>query len=306
MSNFSSPSDGSILQMALPVSSLEHVIGNNGTSAAGVASDASDAYTHAYASPRSISSRVYLISIEGNIGSGKSTFLRVLKSVEHPANIIFLPEPVHVWETICDPTTGENIISKFYADQKTYAFSFQIMAYISRLAELRKTIRGALDNPTLEGKPIIIIMERCLLTDRHVFAKMLYEQGAIEPINYQIYLKWFDEFASELPISTVFYVRAKPEISHERIMRRARDGEGGIPLEYLSSCHDNHDEWLFKKFDGKLYVLHGDLERRETADDYKPWVDLLLGCVYQTMEHNLTKMEEDGRGREREHETAHS
>lgn len=224
-------------------------------------------------------SRVYLISIEGNIGSGKSTLLKVLKSQLAQPNVIFLPEPVHIWETICDPATGENIIAKFYADQPRYAFSFQIMAYISRLAEMRRTIRAALDNPALDGLPIVIIMERCLLTDRHVFAKMLAEQGAIEPINYAIYLKWFDEFAMEVPIKCILYVETKPEICLHRIQRRARGGEGGIPLEYLRECHQKHDDWISSERSIAIVYLDGNAERNEDEEGYDDWIKLAKSII---------------------------
>ena len=37
----------------------------------------------------------------------------------------------------------------------------------------------------------IFITERSLLTDKYVFAKMLFDQHKIEDVNYQIYLKMF-------------------------------------------------------------------------------------------------------------------
>ena len=83
-----------------------------------------------------------VISIEGNIGSGKSTLLSHLKqslSAENVPQIIFLQEPVDEWENIKDEQ-GNTMIQKFYGDQTKYSFSFQMMAYISRLALLKKSI----------------------------------------------------------------------------------------------------------------------------------------------------------------------
>ena len=71
-----------------------------------------------------------IITIEGNIGSGKSTLLAHLKEkYENNTNIIFLREPVDEWECIKDKE-GVTMLEKFYSDQKTYSFSFQMMAYI--------------------------------------------------------------------------------------------------------------------------------------------------------------------------------
>ena len=83
-----------------------------------------------------------IISIEGNIGSGKSTLLENLKQeFKHNKNIIFLREPVDEWESIRD-SKGTSMIEKFYADQDKYSFSFQMMAYISRLALLKKAVEN--------------------------------------------------------------------------------------------------------------------------------------------------------------------
>jgi deoxyadenosine/deoxycytidine kinase len=122
---------------------------------------------------------VQIISIEGNIGSGKSTLLAHLK--ETCPNVVFVKEPVDEWEKIRDEN-GVSMLEKFYADQTKYSFSFQMMAYISRLKILRDTIRNNGD------RPLTIITERSLNTDKMVFAKMLYDQGKIEDVKYQIYL----------------------------------------------------------------------------------------------------------------------
>ena len=114
-------------------------------------------------------------SIEGNIGSGKSTLIEILKNQK---NILFLPEPVDSWNEIKD-TSGVTILEKYYQDQKRYAFPFQMMAYITRI-NLIKNMNFPPDS--------IVISERSIYTDREIFAKMLYESGDIGEIEYQIYL----------------------------------------------------------------------------------------------------------------------
>ena len=126
-----------------------------------------------------------IISIEENIGSGKSIFLQYLK--EHLASdkICFLDEPVDDWLSIVD-TNDKNILESYNDDQNKYAFPFQMLAYISRLSLLKKTLQ----NNTYD----YIITERSLFADRNVFCKMLYDDNLIEKIEYTLYNKWFDEF----------------------------------------------------------------------------------------------------------------
>ena len=86
----------------------------------------------------------YIFSIEGNIGSGKSTIINNLKKTLYNLNhrkVIYLPEPVDVWESIKD-SSGKNIIECYYENQQENAFSFQMMAYISRIHQLRTAIKN--------------------------------------------------------------------------------------------------------------------------------------------------------------------
>lgn len=68
----------------------------------------------------------------GNIGSGKTTLLthvrEILQSKNLNQKIIFLKEPVDVWETIKDEE-GKTMLEKFYADQEKYSFAFQMMVF---------------------------------------------------------------------------------------------------------------------------------------------------------------------------------
>ena len=65
-----------------------------------------------------------IISIEGNIGSGKSTLVEELrKKFGNNEKVCFLQEPVDIWNTIKDKD-GNTMIAKFYADTKKYSFAF--------------------------------------------------------------------------------------------------------------------------------------------------------------------------------------
>ena len=175
-----------------------------------------------------------IISIEGNIGSGKSTLVEHLKNrFGNNPKICFLDEPIAVWNTITD-RDGNTMIEKYYDNQYKYAFSFQMMAYISRLSILKKALKENYD---------VIITERSIYTDCEVFAKMLYDNKKIEDVEYAIYMKWFHEFLEELPPIKVVYLRTDPEIAFVRVNLRGRKGEN-IELSYLKECHKYHEKWL--------------------------------------------------------------
>ena len=214
------------------------------------------------------------ISIEGNIGSGKSTLLANLREhYKNNDNVIFLKEPVDEWAKIKD-INGTTILEKFYADQEKYSFSFQMMAYVSRIKVLRDTLKEK--NIGQEKKHYIIITERSLYTDKMVFAKMLYDSGKIEDVNYQIYLNWFDTFSGEFPVHKVIYVKAAPEKCYERIAKRSREGEENIPLEYLTACSLYHDNMLDKTNNtcvcDEQLILDGNIDIYENKTQVDEWI----------------------------------
>tara|TARA_A100001015_G_C14783954_1_gene630282 strand:- start:129 stop:620 length:492 start_codon:yes stop_codon:yes gene_type:complete len=109
-----------------------------------------------------------------------------------------------------------------------------MMAYISRLASLRQAVREGYD---------IIFTERCVYTDRNVFAKMLYDDGKIREIDYQIYNMWFDEFITDFNEFKYIYIKTDYNVADARVKKRARKGEE-IPIAYLKKCHEYHEQWL--------------------------------------------------------------
>lgn len=218
------------------------------------------------------SNKCTIISIEGNIGSGKSTLLANLRAAFFNFQIVFVDEPVDVWEEIKD-AHGTTMLEKFYADQQKYAFSFQIMAYISRLSLLKAAIRN---NPGA-----IIITERSLHTDKMVFAKMLFDSGLIEDVNYQIYLKWFDEFSVDCPLHKIIYVKATPEICISRIEKRSRTGESTIPLNYLKDCHEYHEQMITHLCDlnRPLLLLDGNTDVFKNASTIPDWISQITTFI---------------------------
>lgn len=176
--------------------------------------------------------KAIVVSIEGNIGSGKSTIIDFLKENSEDKSYIFLPEPINEWDEITD-RDGNTILKEFYKNQSKYSFSFQMMAYISRLDLLRKTIN---DNPEK-----VIITERSLYTDKYVFAQMLFDKGKMNEIEFKIYNKWFKSFLDLAPLHKVIYLRTDPKVSFSRILKRNRNGEDEIPYDYIENCHKYHE-----------------------------------------------------------------
>jgi len=194
-----------------------------------------------------------VISIEGNIGSGKTTLFDALRARPALRDVIFVEEPVGLWEKIRDDATGDSLLQRFYADPERYAFAFQTMAFFSRLALLAAAPVGS-----------TVVTERSLLTDRDVFAKMLHDSGKIDSLCYKIYLHNSASFIEGRPGETtapskLIYVKTHPTICHERIGRRQRHGESDIDIGYLRQCDEYH-EAMVRNAPSEIMELDGNLD----------------------------------------------
>jgi deoxyadenosine/deoxycytidine kinase len=201
-----------------------------------------------------------ILSLDGNIGSGKSSVMRYLEknfanycaSKDNNCKICFLQEPVSIWESICDEN-GKSIITHFYENNERYSFAFQVMAYTSRMSLLKEALKENYD---------VIITERSIYTDKFVFAKSLYDAKKMNNIEYIIYMKMFNEFQTIFQDLKIVYIRTCPEICDLRVKQRGRLGET-ISIQYLKDCHHYHDVWLNNQEaieQGLVLVINGNEE----------------------------------------------
>ena len=178
-----------------------------------------------------------VLSLEGNIGAGKSTILNALeRQLGKDSGWLFLKEPVHIWETIKDKD-GKSILCKFYENPSKYAFSFQVMAFITRYQELKRLLK---ENPDCKG----IICERSLEADKNIFAKMLHEDGVMDSMHYSIYDRYFQEYEGNYQLTGIVHIDATPETCFTRVKHRSRNGENNISFDYLQKCHNYHEKWI--------------------------------------------------------------
>jgi deoxyadenosine/deoxycytidine kinase len=224
--------------------------------------------------------KIQVISVEGNIGCGKSTFMKKLRkdlpSTINGKTVVFADEPVEEWKTITNKD-GTPMLSLYYSDSKKYSFQFQMMAYITRLNALLECVNK-------HGKDIIIVTERCLKSDRDIFAKMLYDDGLIEEQAYQIYTKWFDSFKAQFGNEKRVYIKSDPSICAQRVKKRNRDGEEGIPLSYLSKVNDYHELMIKDLPEGEVINLDGNIEissEDSDQDEREGWVDSVVDFISQ-------------------------
>jgi deoxyadenosine/deoxycytidine kinase len=222
-----------------------------------------------------------LITIEGDIGAGKSTLIDKLRTA-HP-DWHFIDEPVSTWVQL-QTAEGKNLLELFYDDKTRYSYTFQNCALLSRALNIKTTIddwqKRCRLNPEEETKNVFIT-ERCIETDYNVFAKMLHDDGHLNLMEWDLYKMWYSFVKDQsYALSGIVYVNTPPEICQSRIHIRGRKGEDSIPLEYLQNLEKYQNEWLYG--DDMLtrimtYKNYG--KEQNTAEDVEVFVDSLSSMV---------------------------
>jgi len=185
------------------------------------------------------------IFIDGNIASGKSTLLNLIKPYFENKNEI-VQKPINEWLEIKN-IINQNILELFYRYPNKYSFSFQILTMITRL----ETINN--QNQILERSP------EC---DKNVFVKNCYNQGFINDVEYDIYQRFYN-FVNKKRNNKYIYLKTSPRTCLKRVLKRDRNEEVyKVNLDYLTEIEYLHDEF-FKNTEHLVLDGNEDFENNE-------------------------------------------
>lgn len=192
------------------------------------------------------------VLVEGNIGSGKSTFLKFFAEDD---DICVITEPIYKWQNL----RGLNILEQMYKDPNKWAFPFQSYVTLTMLqAHLIETNRH------------IKIMERSLLSARNVFIKALNKNGVLTTGMYFVLEEWFEfiEANINIQVDLIIYLRCSPKTSFERLKKRGRSEEESIDFTYVKQIHDLHEQWLTGKNSSlPVLIVDGELQQEQILQE---------------------------------------
>ncbi len=180
--------------------------------------------------------------LEGNMGAGKTTFLRLLAA--HMPAIQTVEEPINSWQST---VYGKSVLTNFYENPKRWAYTFELLTMICRVEEhLKMQI----------NENQIKIGERSIYSGYYCFAHNSYAQHFMTDLEWQMYQEWFSLLIPNkcLPPKGFIYLRVSPEIAYERIKKRNRHAEKTLSFAYLKQIHRRHESFLIKN-DNILPIL---------------------------------------------------
>lgn len=189
------------------------------------------------------SGRPFTISVEGNVGSGKSTVLNFFK--QYP-DISVYPEPVSTWTNL----NGTNYLDLVYKNQTRWGMTFESLV-MQTMLEIQ--LRDCRNYTTLQdlattkpNTPPVKMMERSLLATRHIFVRNLNNTIAME--EFKVLEAWLDRLNRMQQIDTgvdvIIYLRTDPSVTIKRVAKRHRHEEMDVPLKYYQGLNQLYEDWL--------------------------------------------------------------
>jgi len=203
------------------------------------------------------------ITIEGNIGAGKTTLSHLL-SKHFNARLIL--------EEFAD----NPFLPKFYESPKQYAFPVELFFMAERYKQLKDLLqtRDMFQNVTI----IDYLFTKCLL-----FAKI-----NLEDEEFRLYQKLFEIINPQIMQPEILiYLHAPVSKLQENIRKRNRDYEQGISNEYLFTLQETYTQYIKQHNIKTLFVDSSNADFLGNEEHLKTIINA-LDKDYDEGQHYLT------------------
>jgi deoxyadenosine/deoxycytidine kinase len=208
------------------------------------------------------------ISLEGNIASGKSTFLSRLNEriLAKGLNIKMYMEPIAIWTNF----NGVNVLEKMYKEPKQYSYLFQTMASTTKIDQLYPAIKMGQN----------FIAERSIMSQRNLFIPSLFENGAITELELEMLRAQMQSAHKHLNMEPdlFIYLKVTPQEALRRTKIRSRHEESEESLQYLEQLDFKLNLWMEEESEKTIVVDNN--KYIEYDDDYDHILNLILGKLY--------------------------
>ena len=242
--------------------------------------------------------KIYIISVQGNIGGGKTTYMKEFRKafednrISELYKVIFVNEPVGEWmkpykisediiiaakdgniiipeDIIIVAEDGEIIVPEdqelsnpftdFNEDKQNMAFKFQILAFSTRIREQLEILHKILKED--DDRDIIMVTERSMKSDRDVFVKANVESGNFSIKDTYIYDMFYNLTVTEFNQKEILMINIETDVNicSERIKIRERSSEDLIARDYLALL-EKYGSLMIENFDGEVISINNNGE----------------------------------------------
>ena len=203
------------------------------------------------------------IVVEGNIGSGKTSLVKMLTK-ELSAHSIY------------EEFSDNPFLPKFYAEPEKHAFPLEL----SFLAERYHQLKKELNTRDLFHKNII--------SDYYFIKSLIFAEITLSEDEFFLYKKLFHIIHQKLPQPDILiYLYSDVERLQKNISKRGRDYESQITDDYLNKIHKGYFNFLNQQNNFPIIILN--LTNMDFVEHKEDFMKILvsLGKTYEKGLHRI-------------------
>jgi deoxyadenosine/deoxycytidine kinase len=179
-----------------------------------------------------------VVVVEAIIAAGKVTYITMIRDhlVSLGKKVVVVPEPVDKWEK-------SELLLRFYADPRRWAYHFQTKAFHDRVVVNQQAYETHGDDVDY------YLLERSPLSDK-MFMNVLHERNDVDDLEMKDYGEWWSMWNRMMPYKPTHFIFLNPSIKvcMIRLSERGRPGEDGVTFEYQLSLQKQHELFFAKGF----------------------------------------------------------
>lgn len=199
-----------------------------------------------------------LISIEGSVGSGKTTVIDRLRSAPELDGAIFIEEPLG---------RQLELLERYYHNPH----------YEASLLQTSMLLRRGNVHFLAMRETGLYIVERTIETDKNIFMQANYNMGHLNDVYRKDYLEMYDNLSGMVKMPHRYiYLRGSEDLLLRNIKTRNRPGEQRINKYYLHTLEELYDKWLLNNTRAYVINLTPDTTRESV---YETVLSHIINCM---------------------------
>ncbi|MCK4701302.1 MAG: deoxynucleoside kinase [Bacteroidales bacterium] len=198
------------------------------------------------------------IVIEGNIGAGKTSLVKMI-SKQYNARMIL------------EQFTDNPFLPKFYNDQERYSFPLELSFLADRYRQL-KTKLGDQD-----------LFTSFTISDYYFMKSLIFAKSTLADDEFRLYRQIFNIIYQSLPKPGLYvYLHLDVEELLYNISCRGRDYEKSITAEYLRKIQNGYFEFFKQETNMKILVIDTcNVDFVNNNDEYENLISAIFDKKYQ-------------------------
>lgn len=166
--------------------------------------------------PISLVEKYNYIAIEGNIGAGKTSLVKLMSDDFNA-------------KTVLERFADNPFLPKFYKDKDRYAFPLEMSFLADRYQQLTDDLAQ------------FDLFKNFIVSDYYIFKSLIFAQVTLAHEEYKLYRRMFDVMYKEITKPDLYvYLYQSTERLLENIKKRGRDYEQNITASYLDKIHQGY------------------------------------------------------------------